>query len=108
MTCTDLPDLLPHLKLNVSRNSALLPPGVVNVQSLRWGEEGEADVQVGGAMASAMLAVLGWPACMSCRPACRSPAGTMLLAAAQRRRPTAPQLQHGYAPSRGRIGDNTG
>ena len=48
MTCTDLPDLLPHLKLNVSRNSALLPPGLVNVQPLRWGEEGEADVQVGG------------------------------------------------------------
>ncbi|GIL55184.1 hypothetical protein Vafri_10780 [Volvox africanus] len=45
VTATDLPDLLPHLRLNVGRNSSLLPPGRVHLQPLRWGPEGEQDVQ---------------------------------------------------------------
>ncbi|GIL82692.1 hypothetical protein Vretimale_8262 [Volvox reticuliferus] len=45
VTATDLPDLLPHLRLNVGRNSSLLPPGRVHLQPLRWGPEGEHDVQ---------------------------------------------------------------
>ncbi|EFJ41461.1 hypothetical protein VOLCADRAFT_98497 [Volvox carteri f. nagariensis] len=45
ITITDLPDLLPHLRLNVARNSGLLRPGQVHLQPLRWGPEGEQDVQ---------------------------------------------------------------
>ncbi|GLC45283.1 hypothetical protein PLESTB_000716800 [Pleodorina starrii] len=47
VTITDLADLLPHLRLNVARNAALLQPGRVplQLQPLRWGPEGEADVQ---------------------------------------------------------------
>lgn len=45
VTTTDLPDLLPHLKVNVSRNSGVLPPGRLQLAPLRWGPEGEPDVQ---------------------------------------------------------------
>ncbi|PNH04467.1 Methyltransferase-like protein 21D [Tetrabaena socialis] len=45
VTVTDLSDMLPHLRLNVGRNSALLQQGRLHVQALRWGQEGEADVQ---------------------------------------------------------------
>ncbi|KAG2498268.1 hypothetical protein HYH03_004017 [Edaphochlamys debaryana] len=48
VTCTDLEDLLPHLRANVARNGALLPPGRLSLQALRWGPEGEADVQALG------------------------------------------------------------
>lgn len=47
VTATDLADLIPHLHLNVRRNSAVLPPGRLHVQSLLWGPEGEQDIRVG-------------------------------------------------------------
>lgn len=48
VTATDLPDLLPTLRLNAGRNSGVLPPGGrLHVAALKWGPEGEADVQVG-------------------------------------------------------------
>lgn len=36
VTLTDLPDLLPHLRLNVSRNSGVLPAGRAHVQVMTW------------------------------------------------------------------------
>ncbi|KAG2451170.1 hypothetical protein HYH02_003777 [Chlamydomonas schloesseri] len=48
VTVTDLPDLLPTLRLNAGRNAALLPPGRLHVAPLKWGPEGEADVQALG------------------------------------------------------------
>ncbi|KXZ54919.1 hypothetical protein GPECTOR_4g991 [Gonium pectorale] len=45
VTVTDLADLLPHLRVNASANAALLPPGRVHLAPLRWGQEGEEDVQ---------------------------------------------------------------
>lgn len=45
-TCMNPPYLPTMHQVNVSRNSGVLPPGRLQLAPLRWGPEGEPDVQV--------------------------------------------------------------